>query len=91
MTSELHIIIKVALAQTIGRSTGSIAEETPLLGEFPELDSIGILTLLMELESRLCICMNEADLSADMFATYGTLYKAIENLLLQSNPNMVGL
>ena len=57
--------------------------ETPLLGEYPEFDSMGIVTLLLELENAFAIEMNDLDLSADTFATFGSLLQCVESAVLE--------
>lgn len=89
MTTHLDSIIKEALEEILNLPTSEFNDETPLLGSFAELDSMGILTLLMKLESQLCISMNDAVLSAEMFTTYGTLYENILTLLPVLKPNKV--
>lgn len=91
MPQNLDIILKATLAKILEQTTYHFTQETPLLGIYPELDSVGIVNLLIELEARCLINMNDADLSADTFATYGALYRKVEALLCQSNSRMVDL
>ncbi|WP_340679018.1 acyl carrier protein [Paraglaciecola sp.] len=52
--------------------------DMPLLGEYPELDSMGIMLLLIEIESLINLDTNEITLSAETFATFGSLLQNLE-------------
>jgi len=47
--------------------------ETPLFGALPELDSMAVATLLTDLEDRLGIVIDDDDMDAEMFETFGNL------------------
>lgn len=47
--------------------------ETPLLGELPELDSQGVVLLLVALEDRFGFQIDDADFSGATFETVGSL------------------
>lgn len=46
---------------------------TPLLGELPELDSLAVVELAVALEEEFDIVVDDADVSAELFATLGSL------------------
>jgi acyl carrier protein len=73
--STLNNILNVIL----NNENQSFDLTAPLLGEYPELDSMGIMTLLLELEVSFTIEMNDIDLNADTFATFGSLVRCIES------------
>ncbi|HKY80461.1 MAG TPA: phosphopantetheine-binding protein [Sphingobium sp.] len=47
--------------------------DTPLFGALPELDSMAVASLLTEMEDRLHILIEDDDIDADTFETFGTL------------------
>jgi acyl carrier protein len=67
--------VKAAVVETLGIEdrAEAIDATTPLLGALPELDSLAVLELLVELERRFGITVESDELSADAFATLATL------------------
>lgn len=71
-------IIKV-LRATIGiTETVPLDKNTPLLGNFPELDSMAVVNVLTELEEEFDIAVEDDEVSADIFETVGSLVSFIE-------------
>ncbi len=52
--------------------------DTPLLGELPELDSMGAVALITELENEFGLAFDDGDLNARTFATVGSLCQLVE-------------
>ena len=55
-----------------GRSAAFTAE-TALLGAIPELDSMGVVSLITRLEEQFGITVDDDDIDGDTFATVGSL------------------
>ena len=70
--------LKQLLTEVLAIEAGDFTPETPLLGAIPELDSMAIMTLLLAIEGRFAISVEGADLSADAFATLGSLMGFID-------------
>ncbi len=73
---EIEAALRALLADTLGLAPSRIVqfhEDTPLFGALPELDSMAVATLLTGLEERLGILIEDNDVEAEDFATYGTL------------------
>jgi len=51
----------------------SMDASTRLLGEMPELDSMAVVVLATEIENRFGFKIDDADFTADVFETLGTL------------------
>lgn len=51
----------------------AMTEATPLFGALPEMDSMAVATLLTELEDRLGIVIDDDDIDAETFESFGTL------------------
>lgn len=67
--------VKKILAHTLqlGPRAEAFNEHTPLLGSLPELDSIMVVNVLTALEERFDISIDDDEISADTFATLGSL------------------
>lgn len=72
--SEL-VHVREILGQTLqlGSRADALTRETPLLGSIPELDSMAVVAVLTAIEERYGIVIDDADLSAEVFATVGSL------------------
>lgn len=67
--------VKALVAETLGIEDrlGSMDASTRLLGELPELDSLAVVALASEIEDRFGFMIDDADFSAEVFETLGTL------------------
>ncbi len=67
--------VRSALVETLGIEgrAGSIGPETALFGALPELDSLAVLELIVVLEQRFGIAVDGDDVTAEAFATLGSL------------------
>lgn len=59
----------------------SLKPESPLLGAIPELDSMAVVTILTSLEEYFGFTVEDDEISADTFATLGTLTVFVEQKL----------
>jgi acyl carrier protein len=76
--------LRQSLAETLGIDDARVAgfdEDTPLFGALPELDSLAVATLLTDLEDRLDIIIDDDDLDAEAFETFGTLRAFLQTKL----------
>ena len=55
--------------------------ESPLLGAIPELDSMAVVSILTSLEEHFGFTVEDDEISADTFATLGTLTAFVEQNL----------
>ncbi|MGZ5335936.1 MAG: acyl carrier protein [Solirubrobacterales bacterium] len=67
--------VKAVVVETLGirERAGALDATTPLLGSLPELDSMAVLELIVELERRFGITVEDEDVTADAFETIGSL------------------
>ena len=56
-------------------------ENTPLLGNVPELDSMAVVSVITALEDDLGLSIADDEINADVFATVGTLARFVEQKL----------
>ena len=59
----------------------SFDEDTPLLGALPELDSMGVVSLLTAFEDRLGITVDDDEIDGSVFQTFGTLLAFVKERL----------
>jgi acyl carrier protein len=63
-----------------GRAS-SFDEHTPLLGALPEMDSMGVVSLLTAFEDRLGFSVEDDEIDGSVFQTFGTLEAFVRNKL----------
>lgn len=63
-----------------GRAMG-FSIDTPLLGSLPELDSIGVVTVLTALEEQYGFAVDDDEISGPTFATVGSLLDFVRSKL----------
>lgn len=54
--------------------------ETPMFGALPELDSMAVAQLLTAIEERVGVLIEDDDVDAEDFATFGSLCAFVERL-----------
>jgi len=69
------IVIRVL---QLRESAESMLPSTPLLGAVPHLDSLGVMSIIAELEERFGISVDDDDIDREIFATLGTLSQFVE-------------
>jgi acyl carrier protein len=72
--------IKRILRDTLvlGDEVDSLEATSPLLGAIPELDSVGVISVLTALEEEYDIVVEDDEISAAVFNTLGTLTGFLE-------------
>jgi acyl carrier protein len=67
--------VKAVVVETLGVEdrAGTLDASTPLFGSLPELDSMAVLELVLELEQRFGITIEGEDVTADVFETLASL------------------
>jgi acyl carrier protein len=67
--------VKQVLADTLqlGARVESLTADTQLLGNLPELDSMAVVGVIMALEERFDIVVDDDEISADTFMSLDTL------------------
>ena len=71
----------LADALSLGPRAYALKPESPLLGALPELDSQAVLGVLMGIEERFGISIDDDEIDADAFATLGALAALVERKL----------
>lgn len=75
--------VKAVVVETlcIEDRADAIDADTPLFGSLPELDSMALLQLILELEQRFGIVVEGEDVSADVFETLESLTAFVNDRL----------
>lgn len=71
----------VARTLQLGERGAALERGTTLLGNLPELDSMAVVHVLAALEEHFGIVVSDDDVSADTFATLGSLCEFVESKL----------
>lgn len=76
--------LRAVMMDTLGVSSeraDAFGDETPLFGALPELDSMAVATVLTEIEDRTGIIIDDDEVDAEMFETFGNLTRFIAGKL----------
>jgi acyl carrier protein len=76
--------LRESLIETLGlpaKRVTAFNAETLLFGALPELDSMAVATLLTDLEDRLGIVIDDDDLDAESFESFGRLRAFLDRKL----------
>jgi acyl carrier protein len=65
-------------ALQLGDRADALTADSRLLGEMPELDSMAVVAILTLVEEEFSIEVNDQDISADTFATVGSLARFLQ-------------
>ncbi|BCB26578.1 hypothetical protein SKTS_14640 [Sulfurimicrobium lacus] len=75
--------VKRLLARSLqlGQRADSLTAESSLLGALPELDSMAVVTILTALEEHFGFTVDDDEISAETFATLGSLVEFVDGKL----------
>lgn len=57
----------------LGDKANAITDDTPLLGNLPELDSMAVVNLVTAIEDQFGVLIEDDEISAETFETFGAL------------------
>ena len=82
-----EVIAEVTLRELLSRVLGlaetqvsGFAESTALFGSLPEFDSMAVASFLTALEERLGILIEDDDVDAEDFASFGSLLAFVDRI-----------
>ncbi len=84
--TESDTTLRALLGDVLGLDAARIArfdEATELFGALPEFDSMAVATLLTGIEERFAVLIEDDDVDAEDFATFGTLIAFVRRKVLQ--------
>lgn len=73
MNTDLEVLRLLDEILSLGGRGLGFTRDTPLLGAVPELDSMAVVALINTLEERFGVAVEDGEISADTFATVGSL------------------
>jgi len=85
-TAEVVTVLRALLVEVLALPAArvdSFTEGTELFGALPEFDSMAVATLLTGIEERLGVLIEDDDVEAEDFATFGRLVAFVERLALR--------
>lgn len=65
-----------------GRS-GAFTDDTALMGSLPELDSMGVVSLLTAFEDQFGFSVEDDEIDGSVFETFGTLLSFVETKIAE--------
>jgi len=80
---EIDLKLRVLLSETLALPPQRVAEfsdGTPLFGALPEFDSMAVAHLLTGIEERFDVLIEDDDVEAEDFGTFGQLRALVERL-----------
>jgi len=76
----------VATALDLGARGEQMDASAPLLGALPELDSMAVMNVIVAIEERFDIAIDDDDINASTFATLGSLARFVESKVADQTP-----
>ncbi|HEY5633251.1 MAG TPA: phosphopantetheine-binding protein [Burkholderiaceae bacterium] len=82
-TATIDSALRAILESAIGKRSipATLADSTPLLGAIPELDSMAVLGVLTQIQDDFGVQIDDDEVSADIFQTFGDLRRFVESKL----------
>lgn len=85
-SGDVEATLRALLVDVLGLPRSRVArfnDETELFGALPEFDSMAVANLLTGIEERLGILIEDDDVEAEDFMTFGRLLSASQRLSLR--------
>lgn len=81
----MHEEIRSLLTDTLnlGQRGERLTEDSALLGSLPEFDSMAVVTVITQIEEQYGIVFEDDDITADSFATLGSIVELVQDKLGQ--------
>jgi len=80
-TSQIDSRLRGILADVLGLSperTNALQQDSGLFGHLPELDSMAVANLLAEMEDRLGIAIEDAEIDGELLDSFGSLLAFVQ-------------
>lgn len=74
---QVRAILKDTLQ--LGNRAERLDAGSALLGALPELDSMAVVSVITAIEDRFGVVVEDDEISADTFATFGTLVQYVQD------------
>lgn len=83
MTTRQRLLSLMDRTLNLEGRSASFSNDTALLGALPELDSMGVVSLLTAFEEQFGIAVEDDEIDGSIFQTFGTLLSFIEAKLAE--------
>jgi acyl carrier protein len=80
---DVEVELRALLADVLGLARDQVsgfADSTALFGALPEFDSMAVATFLTALEERFAVLIEDDDVEAEDFASFGSLREFVERI-----------
>ncbi|CAG0939155.1 acyl carrier protein [Gammaproteobacteria bacterium] len=81
LDQQLRAILRDTLQ--LGERAARLEEGSALLGALPELDSMAVVTVITALEDQFGFVVDDDEISAETFATFGSLVEFVQSKVTQ--------
>ncbi len=78
---EVRGVLKDSLQ--LAERAATLHEDSGLLGELPELDSMAVVSIITALEDRYGFMVDDDEISAETFETLGSLARFVEYKIIE--------
>jgi len=78
MDTLARVIRILGDALNLGERADKLTADSPLLGGLPEFDSMAVVTVVTMVEDEYGVTIDDDELSAEIFATVGSLTEFVE-------------
>ena len=78
-----EVTVRELLSEVLGLAQSQVsgfAESTALFGSLPEFDSMAVVSLITTIEEQFGILIDDDDVDAEDFASFGSLIEFVERL-----------
>lgn len=83
MTTRQRLITLLDRTLNLAGRSASFTDETALMGAVPELDSMGVVSLLTAFEEQFGFSIEDDEIDGSVFETFGTLLAFVEAKLAE--------
>ena len=83
MTTRQRLLSLMDRTLNLEGRSASFSDDTALIGALPELDSMGVVSLLTAFEEQFGIVVEDDEIDGSIFQTFGTLLSFIEAKLAE--------
>ena len=84
--ATVEATLRALLAEMLGlppKRVASFTDATPLFGALPEFDSLAVANFLTAFEERFAVLIEDRDVEAEDFASFGTLLAFTKRMTLR--------
>lgn len=81
MTTRLRLLALLDRTLNLSGRSSTFSDDTALMGSVPELDSMGVVSLITAFEDQFGFSVEDDEIDGSVFETFGTLLSFVETKL----------